>query len=122
QKSMEMTLRWAKRSKEYFEAHKEEVPWFRCSPFAVRHSPEEHVGERPNAIREHCPDAQQKQVLRSAQDDKFGGDEKKLQVPRFARDDNPEEQDGKLEMNDPTHSQGRNEWGTRRSGEERMAN
>jgi queuine tRNA-ribosyltransferase len=28
QKSMEMTLRWAKRSKEYFEAHKEEVPWF----------------------------------------------------------------------------------------------
>jgi queuine tRNA-ribosyltransferase len=28
QKSMEMTLRWAKRSKEYFEAHKEEVSWF----------------------------------------------------------------------------------------------
>jgi queuine tRNA-ribosyltransferase len=26
--SMEMTLRWARRSKEYFEAHKEEVPWF----------------------------------------------------------------------------------------------
>ncbi len=25
--SMEMTLRWAKRSKEYFEAHKYEVPW-----------------------------------------------------------------------------------------------
>ncbi len=25
--SMEMTLRWAKRSKEYFEAHKHEVPW-----------------------------------------------------------------------------------------------
>jgi queuine tRNA-ribosyltransferase len=27
-KSMEMTARWAKRSKDYFEAHKREVPWF----------------------------------------------------------------------------------------------
>jgi queuine tRNA-ribosyltransferase len=26
-KSMEMTLRWAKRSKEYFETHKEQCPW-----------------------------------------------------------------------------------------------
>jgi len=26
-RSMEMTLRWAKRSKDYFEAHKHEVPW-----------------------------------------------------------------------------------------------
>jgi queuine tRNA-ribosyltransferase len=25
--SMEMTLRWAKRSKDYFEAHKHEIPW-----------------------------------------------------------------------------------------------
>src|ERR1700753_1025193 len=25
--SMEMTLRWAKRSKDYFEAHKQEAPW-----------------------------------------------------------------------------------------------
>ena len=25
--SMEMTLRWAKRSKDYFEAHKQDVPW-----------------------------------------------------------------------------------------------
>jgi queuine tRNA-ribosyltransferase len=25
--SMEMTLRWAKRSKDYFESHKEQVPW-----------------------------------------------------------------------------------------------
>ena len=31
QASMEMTLRWAKRSKEYFEAHKEEVAWFRSA-------------------------------------------------------------------------------------------
>ncbi|HET9791811.1 MAG TPA: tRNA guanosine(34) transglycosylase Tgt [Candidatus Angelobacter sp.] len=29
--SMEMTLRWAKRSKEYFEAHKHEVPWYEPS-------------------------------------------------------------------------------------------
>ncbi len=27
QQSMEMTLRWARRSKDYFEAHKHEVPW-----------------------------------------------------------------------------------------------
>jgi queuine tRNA-ribosyltransferase len=27
-KSMEMTLRWAKRSRDYFESHKTEVPWF----------------------------------------------------------------------------------------------
>ncbi len=27
-KSMEMTARWARRSKDYFEAHKHEVPWF----------------------------------------------------------------------------------------------
>jgi queuine tRNA-ribosyltransferase len=28
QKSMEMTVRWAARSKKYFEEHKNEVPWF----------------------------------------------------------------------------------------------
>jgi queuine tRNA-ribosyltransferase len=28
--SMEMTLRWAARSKRYFEEHKQEVPWFGC--------------------------------------------------------------------------------------------
>ena len=28
QRSMEMTLRWAERSKKYFEEHKHEVPWF----------------------------------------------------------------------------------------------
>ena len=27
-RSMEMTLRWAKRSRDYFEAHKTEVPWY----------------------------------------------------------------------------------------------
>jgi queuine tRNA-ribosyltransferase len=31
--SMELTLRWAARSKKYFEAHKEEVPWRAVSSF-----------------------------------------------------------------------------------------
>jgi queuine tRNA-ribosyltransferase len=30
--SMEMTLRWAERSKKYFEAHKQEVPWSTTDP------------------------------------------------------------------------------------------
>ena len=40
--SMEMTLRWARRSKDYFEAHKDEVPW--------KHSPNTQNGknEAPN--------------------------------------------------------------------------
>jgi queuine tRNA-ribosyltransferase len=59
QASMEMTLRWARRSKEYFEAHEEEVPWFRSSPFSVRPSPEE---ETPAS-------GEEKQVLRLAQND-----------------------------------------------------
>ena len=36
QESMEMTSRWARRSKEYFEAHKDEVPW---RTIYMRHSP-----------------------------------------------------------------------------------
>ncbi len=40
QSSMEMTLRWLQRSLDYFEAHKEEVPWFEeKSPVAGRQSP-----------------------------------------------------------------------------------
>jgi queuine tRNA-ribosyltransferase len=52
-KSMEMTLRWAERSKEYFEEHKQEVPWSRHSSVVGR---------------------QEKQILRFAQDDKAEGD------------------------------------------------
>src|SRR4249919_2808378 len=33
--SMEMTLRWAERSKKYFEEHKEEVPWKAVSGFLL---------------------------------------------------------------------------------------
>ena len=47
--SMELTLRWAKRCKNYFEEHKDEVPWGSRQPSAVSR--------------------QEKQVLRSAQDD-----------------------------------------------------
>ena len=52
--SMELTLRWAARCKNYFEEHKNEVPW------AVSRQPSAGGGE--------------KQVLRSAQDDNLGYD------------------------------------------------
>ena len=37
--SMEMTARWARRSKDYFEAHKQETPWFGERSGAVPGSP-----------------------------------------------------------------------------------
>ena len=43
---MEMTLRWARRSKEYFEEHKSEVPWNSRQPSAISHQENQiHVGE-----------------------------------------------------------------------------
>jgi queuine tRNA-ribosyltransferase len=39
-RSMEMTLRWARRSKEYFEAHKQECPWTESGHRANEGSPE----------------------------------------------------------------------------------
>jgi len=75
QSSMEMTLRWAKRSKEYFEGHKEEVPWYRHSPFALRSSPEEGLGDQTHSssdklrVPRFARDDKQEQVLRSAQND-----------------------------------------------------
>jgi queuine tRNA-ribosyltransferase len=39
--SMEMTLRWARRSKEYFEAHKQECPW--ASERESKGSPKSHL-------------------------------------------------------------------------------
>ena len=51
--SMELTLRWAARSKNYFEEHKQEVPWGSHQPSAVSR--------------------QAKQVLRFAQDDDSEG-------------------------------------------------
>jgi queuine tRNA-ribosyltransferase len=57
--SMEMTLRWAERSKRYFEEHKREVPWY------------------PVASSQY-PDSRQSAV----------GSPQELPFPRFARDDN----------------------------------
>jgi queuine tRNA-ribosyltransferase len=42
--SLEMTARWAARSKKYFEDHKEEVPWSPASGFGLFDSAENHVG------------------------------------------------------------------------------
>jgi queuine tRNA-ribosyltransferase len=41
--SMEMTLRWAERSKAYFEAHKKEVPWNHVGPEAPVRAGERHL-------------------------------------------------------------------------------
>jgi len=62
--SMEMTLRWAKRSKDYFEAHKHEVPWgdrgIDGSPKSPK-SPESRViaeiGEKSGALPPELPTA-----------------------------------------------------------------
>jgi queuine tRNA-ribosyltransferase len=52
--SMELTLRWAARSKKHFEEHKHEVPWKNRSPFKDCHSgrseePAVSAGCRPSA-------------------------------------------------------------------------
>jgi queuine tRNA-ribosyltransferase len=56
-KSMELTLRWAERSKKYFEEHKQEVPWNKVSSFEVQVSSESEtrnskpeIGNRTQAL------------------------------------------------------------------------
>ena len=44
--SMELTLRWAQRSKKYFEEHKVEVPWSGNQPSAVSHQPSAKSGQQ----------------------------------------------------------------------------
>jgi len=44
--SMEMTLRWADRSKKYFEEHKFQVPWHSRQSSVVSHQEEDHAGHR----------------------------------------------------------------------------
>jgi queuine tRNA-ribosyltransferase len=61
QASMEMTLRWAERSKKYFEEHKHEVPWGSSQASGVSHQPSG-----------------------------AGGDGRGKQIPRFARNDKSE--------------------------------
>ncbi len=53
--SMEMTLRWAARSKRYFEEHKGEVPWTSRQPSAV--SDQENPAELRSAGRVRAPAA-----------------------------------------------------------------
>jgi queuine tRNA-ribosyltransferase len=71
--SMEMTLRWAARSKRYFEEHKNEVPWGSSQLSAVS---SQRSGSEVSADR-----AVEHEVLRSAQDDNL----------TFSQDDNREE-------------------------------
>jgi len=59
--SMEMTLRWAERSKRYFEEHKGEVPW-KSSQFSVLSSQSAGSRVTGDGPREH-------EILRFAQDD-----------------------------------------------------
>jgi queuine tRNA-ribosyltransferase len=49
QASMEMTLRWAARSKKYFEEHKHEVPWFDEGPALAKRKLER--GTRADALQ-----------------------------------------------------------------------
>jgi queuine tRNA-ribosyltransferase len=63
--SMEMTLRWAERSKRFFEEHKNEVPW-KSSQFSVLSSQQTASEVTQDWAGEH-------------------------EIPRFARDDNRKE-------------------------------
>jgi queuine tRNA-ribosyltransferase len=64
--SMEMTLRWAERSKKYFEEHKNELPWGSRQQSAVSRQ----GLQIPRSARDDSSgEADGKQVLRSAQDD-----------------------------------------------------
>ena len=45
--SMEMTLRWARRSKDYFEAHKHEVPWSESGHGVMGSSGHRKIGGTP---------------------------------------------------------------------------
>jgi queuine tRNA-ribosyltransferase len=52
-KSMELTLRWAERSKKYFEEHKQEVPWNKVSSFEVQVSSESETRNSKPEIGNH---------------------------------------------------------------------
>ena len=67
--SMEMTLRWAKRSRDYFEAHKHEVPWgdreigrsghreIEGSPISPESRAIAEIGKNPRAVPPELPTA-----------------------------------------------------------------
>jgi len=64
--SMEMTLRWAERSKKYFEEHKKEVPWFQSQK--TRPSPEEGL-ERGNRGFVDRPSTSAKEIVSAGQEE-----------------------------------------------------
>jgi queuine tRNA-ribosyltransferase len=53
-RSMELTLRWAKRSKDYFEAHKQETPW---ADRGIGSSGDRVIGKPEVPVRENLPKA-----------------------------------------------------------------
>ena len=53
QASMEMTLRWAARSKKYFEDHKNEVPWFDGGPALAKRRLERGTRALQRGTRKH---------------------------------------------------------------------
>jgi queuine tRNA-ribosyltransferase len=55
--SMELTLRWAARSRKHFEAHKHEVPWNGVSGFSFRVSNDDATGKQ-KAETENCDSTQ----------------------------------------------------------------
>jgi queuine tRNA-ribosyltransferase len=55
--SMELTLRWAERSKKYFEEHKEEVPWNRVSSLQFPVSGQANTGNQKLETR-NCEQTQ----------------------------------------------------------------
>jgi len=80
--SMELTLRWADRSKKYFEEHKQEVPWKAVvsGPWSVASDAKAQESSQPS-------------VLSSQQ----------TKIPRFARNDNGEAtRNDKEEATQPT--------------------
>jgi len=86
--SMEMTLRWLKRSRDYFEAHKEEVVWFggvtsgAKAPDSARAGygtaaavPLQNVATPQRHLQQRDPSTSAAKAAASAQDDKtFGGE------------------------------------------------
>jgi queuine/archaeosine tRNA-ribosyltransferase len=79
--SMEMTLRWAGRSKKYFEEHKQEVPWNSSQLFALG-SREKRISaaDRASAVG--------RRRWGSEVTSKGAGEH---EIPRFARNDNSAE-------------------------------
>jgi queuine tRNA-ribosyltransferase len=77
--SMEMTLRWAKRSKEYFEAHKRECPWSGSDHLEIgssgrRQSPKSHGIAVIGKTTDHTDPAQPGAALpHSAQNQRASG-------------------------------------------------